>query len=378
MSERMPGATLGILGGGQLALMMAVEARRMGYRIAVLDPSPEAPAVRLADVHVAKAWDSVDGALQVARVSDVVTLDTEHIPADALDEVEKVCPVLPAPSVLRTVQDRLLQKEFLEKNGFPSPAFAPVDDAATLDAAVEKLQAPLVLKARKGGFDGRGTAFVRRADEAPAAFARLGKVPCIAEAFVAFDREVSVVLARDGQGHVASYPVVENVHRDGILHASVAPARIPEADAAEARSLAERIAVALDHVGVLAVEIFHTREGDLLVNELAPRVHNSGHLTLGPAVTSQFEQHVRAVLGLPLGDATLREPSAMLNLLGDLWAKGEPDWRPVHATPRAALHLYGKKPRPARKVGHVTVSAPTADASLEEAQRLYALLAEAP
>lgn len=373
----MPGATLGILGGGQLALMMAVEARRMGYRIAVLDPSPEAGAVRLADVHVAKAWDSVEGALEVARASDVVTLDTEHIPAAALEEVERICPVRPAPAVLRTVQDRLLQKRFLDKHGFATPAFAPVDDEASLARAVEELGAPLVLKARKGGFDGRGTAFVRQAQDASAAWNGLGGVPCIAEGFVEFEREVSVVLARDAPGRVASYPVVENIHRDGILHASVAPARIAEADAARAVALAEAIAEALDHVGVLAVEMFHTASGAFMVNELAPRVHNSGHLTLGPAATSQFEQHVRAVLGLPLGPTTLRTPAAMLNLLGDLWKDGAPDWRSVFHTPGASLHLYGKAPRPARKVGHVTVTAETAEAALSSALRLHDALSGA-
>ena len=371
-----PGGTLGILGGGQLGRMLTYEAHKLGLRTAVLDPAPEGPAGAVADAFVQGAWTDGAKAVELARLSDVVTVETEHIPAAGLREVEKVAPLRPGAEVLHVVQDRLRQKEFLARHGFPQPAFAHIHDAASLDAAVRAVGAPAVLKTLTGGYDGKGQARARAREDAGAAWERVGRAPCIYEAFVDFEREVSVVLARGLDGALAFYPLAENEHRKGILHLTRVPARAPPGVEAEARRLAAGIAEALGHVGVMAVEMFLTRSGDLLVNEIAPRVHNSGHYTFGACATSQFEQHVRAVCGLPLGDTTLLRPAAMLNLLGDSWAQGEPDWASlVLSVPGASLHLYGKaRAAPGRKMGHVLVLADTADEAAKRAEAIHARL----
>ncbi|MCS6797864.1 MAG: 5-(carboxyamino)imidazole ribonucleotide synthase [Myxococcota bacterium] len=352
----LPGATLGILGGGQLARMMALEARRMGYRVRVLDPDPHGPAASVADGCVAGAFDDAEAAIRLATTVDVVTLDTEHVPAEVLERVQCIVPLRPSASVLRTVQDRLEQRRFLDRLGVPQTPWAPVDDAASLHAAAAAVGTPLVLKTRRAGYDGKGQAFASDPSQLLEAWDRIGRAPAVAERFVRFEREVSVLLARHPDGALAFYPLVENAHRRHILHASRVPAVVPAGIEEQARRIAARIAEALDHVGVMAVEMFLTREGGLLVNEIAPRTHNSGHYTLGACATSQFEQHVRAVCGLPLGDPALLSPAIMLNLLGELWRDGPPDWTAVLRHPRARLHLYGKRDaRPGRKMGHVLV-----------------------
>lgn len=350
------GATIGVLGGGQLARMMALEARRMGYRVVTLDPHPDSPGAQVADGHVVGALDDLQAAEKLAAVSDVITLDTEHVPAAILEQLEAKCEVRPGASVLGIIQDRLSQRRFLEREGVSQVAFAPVDDLETLRAGLARVGLPAVLKTRRSGYDGKGQARIDRPEQAAEAWQRIGEAPAVLEAFVDFECEASVLLARGHDGAIASYAVPENLHRNHVLWASRAPGRVPAALCAQAEALGARIAGALGHLGMLAVELFVTRAGGLLVNELAPRTHNSGHYTFGACATSQFEQHVRAVCGLPLGDPRLLSPAVMLNLLGDLWADGEPDWNAVWKEPGASLHLYGKADaKPGRKMGHVLV-----------------------
>lgn len=368
-----PGSTIGILGGGQLGAMLLAEARRMGYKVHAMDADADAPCARRADRFVAAPLTDVEAALRMADGCDVVTIETEHVAADVLDALAKAGLVTrPGAQVLRDINDRLAQRRFLQKHGLPQPAWAAVDDLATLEAGLAKVGAPAILKTRKGGYDGKGQVRIRSASEAAAAWARQPH-PAVLEAFVPFEKEVSIVLARTADGQVAAWPLAENVHKDGILHTTQVPAAVPDAVAKEALDVATRTVAALGHVGVAAVEMFLT-QGRLLINEVAPRTHNSGHPTLGAAATSQFEQHLRAICGLPLGDASWLRPAVMVNLLGDLWpAARQPDWAQVLSSPQAKLHLYGKKvARPGRKMGHVLVMAGDAASALREAERLHA------
>lgn len=354
MSVIQPGSTIGIIGGGQLARMIALEARRMGYRIAVLDPDGEGSAAQVSDLHVPGDLDDLSAARKLAACADVVTIDTEHVPADLLAALESVVSVRPGANVLRVVQDRLRQREFLAAHDLPQPRFASIACAEDIATAAATVGFPAVLKTRHEGYDGKGQARVGSASELEAAWRALGRPLATLEAFVSFTREISVILARGVDGRIRFYPIAENRHRDHILHTSLAPAECNAQQIARAESIGARIATALGHVGMMAVELFETAEGGLLVNEIAPRTHNSGHYTFGACATSQFEQHVRAICGLPLGDPTLLQPAVMLNLLGDLWRDGEPDWDGLLADPRARLHVYGKnRAMPGRKMGHV-------------------------
>ncbi len=371
----LPGATIGVLGGGQLGRMMALAARRMGYRICVLDRDARCPTGQIADEVVIGALDDVDAALRVAERSAVVTLDTEHTPAELLARVAEVTPVRPGPAVLATIQDRAVQKRFLDRQGVAQARWAEVGSPAELAAAVAAVGLPAILKARRAGYDGKGQARIDPGGDPAAAWHRIGEVPATLEALVPFGREISVVLARGVGGDVRVYPLAENVHRRHILHTTRAPAPMPAAREAHAIALATRIAIALDHVGVMAVEMFELADGALLVNEIAPRTHNSGHYTYGACSTSQFEQHVRAVCGLPLGDARLLTGAVMVNLIGDLWARGEPAWQHVLARPEARLHLYGKlTPAPGRKMGHVLLLDDDTDRALATADPILAAL----
>jgi 5-(carboxyamino)imidazole ribonucleotide synthase len=373
----LPGATLGVLGGGQLGRMLLNEAHRMGYRVHAMDASPDAPCARVADRFVAAPLSDVDAALRMADGCDVVTIETEHVAAEVLDALARGTVVRPGAGVLRNVHDRLAQRRFLASHGLPQPAWAPVDDEASLRAAADKVGVPSILKTRRGGYDGKGQLRLRTPDDARTAWTRQPH-PAVLEQFVPFDKEVSVVLARSPDGQVVAWPLAENVHRDGILHTTRVPADVPPGIAAEALAIATRTVEALGHVGVAAVEMF--LHGDrLLINEVAPRTHNSGHFTLGAAATSQFEQHLRAICGLPLGDASLLRPAAMVNLLGDLWLKGPPRWETVLAEPGARLHLYGKsQARPGRKMGHVLVLDQDGAAALRRAEGLHVGLGGAP
>ncbi len=371
-----PGQTLGILGGGQLGKMIAIEARRMGYRVKVLDPDTACPAAEVADV-VQGEWSDPAAALELALASDVVTLETEHVPFAVLAEVERVRTLRPSAQVLRTIQDRYNQRHFLHRHDLPQTRWANIESLGQLQVALGEIGLPAILKRRTGGYDGRAQVRLYAADEAESAWRALGESPCILEAFVDFTAELSVVLARSAQGEIRFFATAENVHKNGILHTTVAPARFSPGIRTWAEDLATRAAVALELVGVLTVEFFLTRDDRLLINEMAPRVHNSGHVTLGACVTSQFEQQLRAVCGLPLGSQHQHAPAAMVNLLGDLWANGEPNFLAVLAEPRAHLHLYGKRTaRAGRKMGHITVLSDDTDEALSVAERLHAQLAE--
>ena len=373
----LPGATLGVLGGGQLGRMFTAEARRMGYRVLVLDPDPEAPAGQLADFHIAKSWTDPEALTEVAERCAAVSIEFENVPADVLRALAAHVPVHPRADAVATTQDRVVEKAFLNQLGIATAKWAPVHDGDDVDAAWAAVGGvPAILKTARMGYDGKGQAAVTSAQDLAAAFRSLGRVSCILERRVALEREISVMVARGANGAVVTWPIAENVHRNGILHTSVVRARITNAVAHQARAVAEQIVTALDYVGVLGVECFVADGGQLLVNELAPRPHNSGHWTLDACVTSQFEQQVRCITDMTLGDTSALCPIAMVNLLGDLWERGEPRWDHVMAISGVKLHLYGKRePRLGRKMGHLTVVAESATEALKRVTEAWAVLA---
>ena len=355
-----PGKTIGIVGGGQLGRMLALTARRMGYRIAVLDPELACPAGPVADLALTAPFDDAKALRRLAEASDVITYEFENIPAESLRQMATLRPVFPDPSILHICQHREREKQFLQSSGFPCPKFEVVASAADLAAALKKFPGKTRLKSSAFGYDGKGQLAVEPGANAASVWSQLGIPRAILEEHVPFVREISVLVARNAQGRSLAFPPFENRHQGGILERTVFPARLADAVAHEALALARRIAEKFSLVGLLGVEMFELPGGGILVNELAPRVHNSGHLTVEACHTSQFEQQIRAVCGLPFGLVAPLCPAAMFNLLGDLWAKGEPDWSPVLALPGGVLHLYGKtQARPGRKMGHLTVRAST-------------------
>ena len=361
----LPGATLGVLGGGQLGRMFTLQARTMGYSVVVLDPDPGSPAGQLADRHLRAAYTDPTALDQLARECAAVTTEFENVPAEAMERLAAWTRVRPPGAAVAIAQDRIEEKRFLERHGFATARFRPVKDQRELADAAAAVGTPALLKTSRMGYDGKGQATVERADQAAAAFASLGSVPCVLEERLTLEREVSVVLARGDDGSLAPFPVGENVHRGGILDTTVVPAGIPPTVAAAALELAGQVATALEYVGVLGVEMFVANGGRLYVNELAPRPHNSGHYTLDACSTDQFEQQVRALCGLPLARPRLLTPVAMINLLGDLWAGGPPRWDEVFRRPGVRLHLYGKaEPRPGRKMGHLNCLADTPERAL--------------
>jgi len=369
-----PGATLGVLGGGQLGAMFAAAAGRMGYRVEAVVDAADCPAARHAHrIHVGLLEDP-DRLVAAARGWSAATYEFENVPAAAVRALCRVVPVRPGPEVLWTTQDRGREKAFLSAHGIPCAPHAPVRSADDLRAAARRVGFPAVLKTCASGYDGKGQRRLDSAADLDGAWEALGPGELVLESWVDFRGEVSVVAARgvrDGDGglHAVTWEPSWNVHRRHILDCSTVPAGLADPLAAEARGLAVRVLEALDVVGVACVEFFVTRAGGLLVNEIAPRPHNSGHLTIEAAVTSQFEQQVRAVCGLPLGSTGLRSAAAMVNLLGECWQHGEPDWAAALAMSGVTLHLYGKSdPRPGRKMGHLTALAETA-AEAEAAAR---------
>lgn len=359
----LPGTTVGVLGSGQLGRMLALAARAMGYRVHVYSPGRDTPAGRIADREVVAAYDDLDAVREFARGVGAVTFEFENVAADAADAAAEQVPVRPAGRVLHVCQNRLREKGFLAGAGFPVAPFRAVRSASELRAALDELAGAsiggkAVLKTAGWGYDGKGQQVLGPGSDATAAWLELDTGEAILEAFVDFECEISVVAARGLDGAMACYGPLANDHRDHILDLTVAPAPLPPALAQQARELAEAVLHELDVVGVLCVEMFVDRSGRLLINELAPRPHNSGHYTLDACVTSQFEQQLRAVCGLPLGSTAQHLPAAMANLLGDLWDGGEPDWPAALAMPDVKLHLYGKAdPRPGRKMGHLTALA---------------------
>ncbi|HXU32870.1 MAG TPA: 5-(carboxyamino)imidazole ribonucleotide synthase [Thermoanaerobaculia bacterium] len=378
----LPGSTIGVLGGGQLGRMFAIAARKMGYRVHTFSPDRDTPTGQVADVEIAAPYDDLDAVRAFAREVAAVTFEFENVPAETAAAAAEFAPVRPSGAVLHVTQNRLREKGFLAEHGFPVAPFAAVRSPADLEGAIGSIGCPAVLKTAGWGYDGKGQAVIRRPEEAPAAWSALGfgaTGEAILEAFVDFSLELSVVAARGEDGAFASWGALENHHARHILDLTVAPARVPDEVAVRAVELAREILEALDVVGVLCVELFLARDGRLLVNELAPRPHNSGHLTFDAAVTSQFEQQLRAVCGLPLGSTDLYRPAAMANLLGDLWADGEPDWTAALAYPQVKLHLYGKvEARAGRKMGHLTALAATADEAAELALAARSALERKP
>jgi len=362
----LPGRTIGILGGGQLGRMFAIAARRMGYRVHALDPVQDGPAGQVADVEWVAPYEDVDTARRFAAAVDVVTFEFENVPTETLSAVAERVPVYPSPEVLHTCRHRLHEKRFLSGNGFPVADFEEITSEATLVSGVARLGTPSILKTAELGYDGKGQVRINDASDVPRAYAELRGRLGVLEAFVPFSCELSVIVARSRLGEVVPFEVVENRHSRHILDVSLAPARIPPKTRAAALELASAIAEKLGLVGVLGVELFHLPNGEILVNELAPRPHNSGHYTFDACMTSQFEQQLRAVCGLPLGDPTLLRPAAMANLLGDLWQNGEPLWEKAAAFPDVKIHLYGKtEARPGRKMGHLVAMAETAEIAAE-------------
>ncbi len=361
----LPGATIGVMGTGQLGRMFAVAARRMGYRVNVFSPEKDTPAGRFADREVTGAYEDEAAVREFAKGLDVLTFEFENIPRQTVDWCAAECEVRPASSVLHTAQNRLREKDFLSQAGIPVGPYRAVRSAPELSAAISAVKTPAILKSAAFGYDGKGQRFIGQPVDAEEIWRERPGDELILEGAIDFEKEVSVIVARGPGGSMATFPVCENLHRNHILDITVVPARVSEAVEKSAADLARTIAEKMDLAGLLAVEMFLQRDGTLLVNELAPRPHNSGHWTIEGCATSQFEQHVRAVCGLPLGSTQLVSPSAMANLLGDLWEGGEPNWAAALAVSGVGLHLYGKhEPRPGRKMGHLTALASTAEAAI--------------
>jgi 5-(carboxyamino)imidazole ribonucleotide synthase len=343
--------TIGIIGGGQLGRMLAMAASRLNFRTVILEPAADCPAAQLANAQIVAAYDDRAALAELADLCDVVTYEFENVPVDSARLLEKLVPVFPPPQALEVAQDRVTEKQYLNACGIVTAAFRPIDSQMALEAALAEFGGSGVLKTTRLGYDGKGQMVFRAGDSADGAFARLGGVPLILESFVPFVREVSIIAARAADGQIACYDPAENVHRGGILDTSTVPARISAGIAAQARDAALRLLTALDYVGVLGIEFFVTADDQLIANEIAPRVHNSGHWTEAACVISQFEQHIRAVAGLPLGDPGRHSDCVMHNLIGDQIG----DVGTLALEKDVLIHLYGKsEPRPGRKMGHYT------------------------
>ena len=365
----LPGATLGVMGSGQLGRMFAIAARRMGYRVHTFSPDSDTPTGQVADLETTAAYDDEAAVREFAKSVAVLTFEFENVPSRTVEWAAAHCPVRPSGEVLHICQHRLREKEFLAGAGIPVAPFRKIGSAAQLSEAVAQLSraaAPsgiagssgepphFVLKTAAFGYDGKGQRKLKPGDDLAEAWRPFEGQPAVLEKFIPFEREISVIVARGLDGSMTTWPVCENEHANHILDVTLCPARLPAGVADRAAVLARSIALALELVGVLAVEMFLMGDGGIVVNELAPRPHNSGHFSFDASVTSQFEQQVRAVCGLPLGSTESLRPSAMANLLGDEWSAGEPDWAAAAAFPEVKIHLYGKaSAKPGRKMGHL-------------------------
>jgi 5-(carboxyamino)imidazole ribonucleotide synthase len=368
----LPGSTIGCLGGGQLGRMFALAARKMGYRVHTVDPTPDSPTGQISDREYNVPFTDIATLTEFARGVDVVTYEFENIPVEALDALAPRVLLRPGRDVLYTTQNRLREKQFLQANSFPITPFRVVQNEIELRNAVVELGCPCVLKTADFGYDGKGQQKITYETDLSTVWKKHDAYTGVLEAWVPFAAELSVVVARgqrltdDEERETAAFPPTVNEHENHILATSVAPAPLADSIQLRAQSIAVSIAKELDVIGLLAVEFFLTKRGDLLVNELAPRPHNSGHFSFDACVTSQFEQQLRAVCGLPLGDTRLLSPVLMRNLLGDVWAKGTPDWSGLLALPGLRLHLYGKsEPRIGRKMGHYCVLSETVEQARE-------------
>ncbi len=381
MSAILPGATVGILGGGQLGRMTAMAARSLGYRVQVMDPDPSCPARFVVDACFEGGWDDAKAAADLARGCDVVTLEIEQISLECMAAAARYAPVRPGADVLRIIQDRITQKEWLRNHGFALGPFESVRSLEEMERAVARFGANCFVKSARGGYDGRSQVRLEPgAQQATAAvaaetWAALGGAPCVVEQGLSLDREISVLVARNPRGELKSYPSATNHHEHQILAWSVIPSSIPAALEQRAQQMACDLAQELRLEGILAVEMFLTTAGELFVNELAPRPHNSYHASERACVTSQFEQHVRAVCDLPLGDVEVMRPAAIANLLGDIWLAGEPKFDRALAVPGVRLHLYEKhSARKGRKMGHLSAVGKTPEEAIERVLEAQALL----
>ena len=370
-----PGATIGVLGSGQLGRMFAIAARELGYKIIIYSPDNDTPAGAIGDIEIAAPYEDLVKIQEFARRVDVVTFEFENVPSATTRAVAEIVPVRPDGQVLHVTQHRLREKTFLAEHGFPVTPFRRITTKEDLETAARELGLPAVLKTASFGYDGKGQMKLKTSADLDPAWDALGGAEGIYEAFVNFEKEISVIAARTAGGEFAAFPVFENAHASHILDVTFAPAAIGPELAKQAHELAAGILEQLGVVGLLTVEMFVTRDGRLLVNELAPRTHNSGHLTIDACVTSQFEQQVRAVCGLPLGSTELRQPAAMANLLGDLWTKGEPRWADALKDNQVKLHLYGKAAaRVGRKMGHLTATGRTTEEAVKRVTEARARL----
>jgi 5-(carboxyamino)imidazole ribonucleotide synthase len=377
----LPGATIGCLGGGQLGRMFALAARRMGYRVHTVDPTPDSPTGQISDREYNVPFTDIATLVEFARGVDVVTYEFENIPVEALDALASKVILRPGRNVLYTTQNRLREKQFLQAGGFPIAPFRVVQNLEELRQSVKEIGCPCVLKTADFGYDGKGQQKITYETDLANVWKKHDLCTGVLEAWVPFAAELSVVIARgnllieDDERQTVAFPPTVNDHENHILATSVAPAPLADSILARAQSIAAAIAKELDVIGLLAVEFFLTKRGDLLVNELAPRPHNSGHYSFDACVTSQFEQQLRAVCGLPLGDTRLLSPVLMRNLLGDVWANGTPNWSGLLALPGLRLHLYGKsEPRHGRKMGHYSILSPTMDQAREIDARAQKIL----
>lgn len=355
MSLILPGATIGVLGSGQLGRMFAIAARRMGYRVHTFSPDEDTPTGQVADYEITASYDDLDAVKKFARGVAAVTFEFENVPSSTVEAAAQFALVRPGGHVLHIAQHRLREKTFLSENGFPVAPFRHIRNEEDLRNALDEIGYPSVLKTAGFGYDGKGQTKIRGAEDIATAIEALKTGESVLEGFIDFEKEVSVVAARGADGVFVHYGVIENEHANHILDVSLSPANVSPKVEKEAIEITRGVLETLDVVGVMCVEFFLTRDEKLLINELAPRPHNSGHLTFDASVTSQFEQQLRAVCGLPLGSTALLKPAAMANLLGDLWEGGEPNWAKLLLCPPLKLHLYGKtEARRGRKMGHLT------------------------
>lgn len=362
----LPNSTIGVFGSGQLGRMFAIEARKMGYRVHTFSPGSDTPTGQVADLETSAAYNDLDAVREFARSVDVVTFEFENVPSQTVETASEFVQVHPNGEILHITQNRLREKNWLSQNGFPVTPFRHIVTAEDLQKGVSELGFPSVLKTAGFGYDGKGQVKIASAKDAGTAFEDLANRESVLEAFVDFEKEVSVVCARDAAGNFVHFGVIENSHANHILDVSSAPASVSEKVYRDAVEIARSVAEALGYVGTLCVEFFLRGDEALIVNELAPRPHNSGHLTMDACVTSQFEQQLRAVCALPLASTEFLRPAAMANLLGDIWTNGEPDWALALRDPSVKLHLYGKaQARKGRKMGHLTALAGTAQEAIK-------------
>lgn len=374
-----PGSTIGILGGGQLGRMLILAGRALGYRFHVFEPKGPCSAGMVADLEINANYDDHEALRKFAEGVDVITLEFENIPVDAIDCLNAIKPVYPGHEALHICQHRQREKDFLKASGLPCVAFEYADSADTLRDAIEKIGFPCVIKTAAFGYDGKGQIKLSTAGDAldtEFLWQRLGQPPrVVVEKWIEHKGEFSVVCARKADGSMTTFPMAENIHVHHILHASIVPARTTDAVRVEGEQLARALAEKLNVVGLIAVELFLDPSGQLIINEMAPRPHNSGHYSIDGCHTSQFEQHIRAVTGLPFGSTELLRPTVMINLLGDVWGEGTPDWAGLLTDPRVRLHLYDKgEPRPGRKMGHYCVVADTIEDAVEAAESHFKAL----